>query len=109
MSKCTKGKSSNIASSLRAASACFWLTEIENAREHEYFVDEQRAGPYRFWYHAHTFSQAQKGVKMIDHVTYAAPFDPLGDLVNAIWIRGRLNGIFEYRHRKIAEIFGDAK
>ncbi|MHB8778816.1 MAG: hypothetical protein ACYC6R_13825 [Anaerolineales bacterium] len=46
---------------------------------------------------------------MIDHVTYAAPFGPLGDLVNAIWIRGRLNGIFEYHHRKIVEIFGDAK
>lgn len=72
-------------------------------------MDEQRAGLYRFWYHAHTFSQAQKGVKMIDHVTYAAPFGPLGDLVNAIWIRGRLNGIFEYHHRKIVEIFGDAK
>jgi len=86
-----------------------WLTEIAHVREHEYFVDEQRVGPYRFWYHAHTFSRVQKGVKMIDHITYAAPFGLLGDLVNAMWIRGRLDGIFEYRHHKIAEIFGDAK
>src|SRR5574338_54772 len=30
-----------------------WLTEIAHVRECEYFVDEQRLGPYRFWYHEH--------------------------------------------------------
>ena len=25
-----------------------WLTEIAHVRENEYFVDEQRVGPYRF-------------------------------------------------------------
>ncbi len=32
-----------------------WLTEIAHVREGVYFVDEQRIGPYRFWYHEHLF------------------------------------------------------
>ena len=32
-----------------------WLTEIAHVREGVYFVDEQRVGPYRFWYHEHLF------------------------------------------------------
>jgi ligand-binding SRPBCC domain-containing protein len=83
-----------------------WLTEIAHVRKNEYFVDEQRVGPYRFWYHEHRFVQAKGGVMMIDHVTYAAPFGLLGDIVAALWIRRRLDSIFDYRMKKIAELFG---
>jgi len=85
-----------------------WLTEIAHVREGSYFVDEQRLGPYRFWYHAHHFEPVEGGVKMTDHVTYAAPFGLLGDLATALWIRGRLDGIFDYRSRKIISLFGAA-
>lgn len=30
-----------------------WLTEITHVEELSFFVDEQRAGPYRFWHHQH--------------------------------------------------------
>jgi ligand-binding SRPBCC domain-containing protein len=86
-----------------------WLTEIAHVRENEYFVDEQRAGPYRFWYHEHRFRRVNSGVKMIDHVTYAAPFGFLGDIVTALWIRRRLESIFDFRYSKIAELFGEGK
>lgn len=86
-----------------------WLTEIAHVREKEYFVDEQRVGPYRFWYHEHKFEPVAGGVKMTDHVTYAAPFGFLGDLVNAVWIRRRLDSIFDFRHRRIIELFGSVK
>jgi ligand-binding SRPBCC domain-containing protein len=33
-----------------------WLTEITHVRELEYFVDEQRVGPYRLWHHEHHFA-----------------------------------------------------
>ena len=84
-----------------------WLTEITHVEEGSYFVDEQRVGPYRFWAHEHRFISVQGGVKMKDKVTYVAPFGPLGDLVTAMWIRRKLEGIFDYRHRKIAALFGD--
>ncbi len=86
-----------------------WLTEIAHVRENEYFVDEQRVGPYRFWYHEHIFESVKNGVKMTDHVTYAAPFGFLGDIVHAVWIRQRLKAFFDFRYQKISEIFGSVK
>lgn len=86
-----------------------WLTEIAHVRECEYFVDEQRIGPYRFWYHEHIFEAAPAGTRMTDRVTYAVPFGILGDAVNYFWIAKRLQHIFEYRRYKIAELFGEAK
>jgi ligand-binding SRPBCC domain-containing protein len=86
-----------------------WLTEIAHVSDGEYFVDEQRVGPYRFWYHEHKFQRVDAGVKMTDHVTYAAPFGLLGDMVTALWIRRRLESIFDFRYRRIAELFGEAK
>lgn len=83
-----------------------WLTEIAHVREGSYFVDEQRVGPYRFWYHEHIFEQQAGGVKMTDHVSYAAPFGLLGDAINLIWIFKRLSNIFDYRNQKIIELFG---
>ncbi len=86
-----------------------WLTEIAHVRDLQYFVDEQRIGSYRFWYHEHCFEKMADGVKMTDHVTYAPPYGILGDLVNALWIRGRLEGIFDFRFEKIKYLFGSGK
>jgi ligand-binding SRPBCC domain-containing protein len=86
-----------------------WLTEISHVRDCEYFVDEQRLGPYRFWYHEHIFSEMISGTEMIDRVTYVVPFGLLGDLLDRFWIARRLDQIFEYRRKTIIELFGDAK
>lgn len=86
-----------------------WLTEIAHVRAGEYFVDEQRVGPYRFWYHEHGFQQVSTGTKMTDRVTYVIPFGFLGDLSNAFWIEKRLGQIFDFRRHKIVELFGEAK
>jgi ligand-binding SRPBCC domain-containing protein len=32
-----------------------WVTEITHMKEREYFVDEQRFGPYSLWHHKHFF------------------------------------------------------
>jgi len=42
---------------------------------------------------------------MSDVVRYRLPFGPLGRLVNALIVRRDVEGIFEYRNRRIAEIF----
>lgn len=86
----------------------YWLTEISHVQENIYFVDEQRVGPYRFWYHEHRFECTQGGVKMTDHVTYGMPFGPLGDLIHAVWVGRRLNNIFDFRKLRIEELFGRA-
>ena len=86
-----------------------WLTEIAQIRDREYFVDEQRIGPYRFWYHEHTFEETAAGTKMTDRVTYMVPFGLMGDILNHLWIAKRLHAIFEFRQNKISEIFGEVR
>ena len=86
-----------------------WLTEIAHARACEYFVDEQRIGPYRFWHHEHRFERTPAGTKMTDHVTYAVSFGIIGDLLNSLWIGKRLQNIFEFRRKKIIELFGEVQ
>lgn len=86
-----------------------WLTEIAHVREPLYFVDEQRIGPYRFWYHEHRFEPVEGGVRMNDRVTYAIGFGPLGDLLNALWIGPRLRQIFAFRAEKIRQLFPERR
>lgn len=88
-----------------------WLTEIKHVVPGRSFVDEQRRGPYRFWYHHHEIAPREDGrTQMVDRVTYQLPFGPLGELVHAVQVKQMLEKIFDYRSDKLAEIFpaGDA-
>ena len=70
------------------------------------FVDEQRAGPYRFWHHRHTFEEVDGGVKVGDLVHYALPLGPLGSIAHALFVRRKLEWIFGFRKEILAERFG---
>ena len=83
-----------------------WLTEIRHVREGESFVDEQRVGPYKLWYHEHRFEPVEGGVKMTDRVTYSVGYGPIGWAMHKIWIRRKLKAIFDYRRQAIGEIYG---
>lgn len=85
-----------------------WRTEIRHVREGVYFVDEQRSGPYRFWYHEHHFEAVAGGVRMTDRVTYEVGWGPFGWLAERLWVRGQLERIFDYRARKVAALFASA-
>lgn len=82
-----------------------WLTQITNVELGYRFIDEQLAGPYHLWIHEHRFEPLPSGVRMIDHVTYALPFGLLGELVHSLYVRRRLENIFDYRREKVKELF----
>lgn len=83
-----------------------WLTEITHVREGEYFVDEQRVGPYALWHHEHHFADLGNGrVEMRDRVTYRLPLQPLGELAHAWLVQPRLKRIFEYRQLRVSAMF----
>jgi len=63
-----------------------WMTEITNIKEYEYFVDEQRIGPYSFWHHHHKIEPIEGGVLMTDIVTYQPPFGFIGAIMNSLII-----------------------
>ncbi|MDQ2178193.1 SRPBCC family protein [Marinifilum sp. D714] len=80
-----------------------WVTEITQVRDKSYFVDEQRVGPYSIWHHQHIIEQLPNGVIMKDIISYQPPFGFLGAIANRLFIKSKLNEIFDYR-RKVLDL-----
>ena len=83
----------------------YWMTEITQVKDKEYFIDEQRFGPYALWHHKHFFEPTENGVKMTDVVHYALPLGIIGQMMNALVVKNKLKEIFEYRVKAVNEIF----
>ena len=86
-----------------------WVTEITHVENKKYFVDEQRFGPYALWHHKHFLKEIPGGVEMEDIVDYKIPFGILGQLVHPIIVQPKLKEIFDYRQKKLIELFGEYK
>ena len=86
-----------------------WVTEITHVVEGEYFVDEQRFGPYALWHHKHFIKEIPGGVEMEDIIDYKVPMGILGQFVHPFLVKPKLNEIFEYRRKKLIELFGEIK
>lgn len=83
-----------------------WVTEISHVVDKKYFVDEQRFGPYALWHHKHFIKEVDGGVEMEDIIDYKLPFGILGQLVHPILVKPKLEEIFNYRAKKLEELFG---
>lgn len=84
-----------------------WVTEITHVVDKKYFVDEQRVGPYKIWHHQHRIHPIDDGVLMTDLVTYKPPLGFLGALADQLLIHKKLDEIFDFRRKKLIQIFGD--
>lgn len=83
-----------------------WVTEISQVKEGSYFIDNQIFGPYKLWHHEHHFKSNGDGTTdIIDKVKYKMPFHILGRLMHKIFIRKKLLNIFNFRQKKINELF----
>ena len=86
-----------------------WVTEITHVKTGEYFVDEQRFGPYALWHHKHFIKEIDGGVEMEDIIDYKLPMGVLGQLAHPILVKPKLEEIFNYRQKKLIELFGEYK
>lgn len=86
-----------------------WITEITHLIKEEYFVDEQRFGPYLFWHHKHFIKEIPGGIEMEDIIDYKLPFGILGSIFHPILVKPKLKEIFEFRRKKLVELFGEIK
>jgi len=86
-----------------------WMTEITHVKENEYFVDEQRFGPYALWHHQHHFREIKGGVLMTDLLNYAVPYGIIGRWANQILVEKQIKNIFAYRTQEIVKLFGAFK
>ena len=84
-----------------------WITEIKTVKENEFFVDEQRKGPYTIWHHEHHFKEVEGGVEMTDIVTYVVPLGILGKIVHPFIVKRKLEEIFKHRFAQVEKIFNE--
>ncbi len=82
-----------------------WCTEITHIQEGQFFVDEQRKGPYNIWHHEHHFKSVDGGVLMTDILHYDVGMGVLGWIAGKLFVDNKVKQIFEYRK----EILGKYK
>ena len=85
-----------------------WTTQIVEWDPPRRFVDVQLKGPYKLWRHQHTFTADRGGTTISDHVDYLLPMGPLGQIVHALLVRKDVQQIFDFRRRKMQDLFGSA-
>lgn len=84
-----------------------WVSEITQYEHKKYFVDDQLYGPYAFWHHKHFVHEIDGGVEMEDIIDYKVPLGFIGQLLHPIVVKPKLERIFEYRQKKMIELFGE--
>ena len=84
-----------------------WVSEISQYKEPNFFVDEQKSGPFKFWKHEHYLKEIPGGTEMRDMLQYAMPFGILGSVANSLIVRKQLEEIFDYRRKRLEIIFGE--
>ena len=83
-----------------------WRTKITTWEPPLRFVDEQIRGPYRQWIHEHRFVEKDGRTLCNDEVRYAVWG---GAVVNNLFVRRDVRAIFEFRRKKLLEMFGGGK
>jgi len=80
------------------------------------FVDAQLRGPFARWEHRHRFLEGVSaeepgppGTWVEDRVTYRMPLGPLGRAVHALAAGRSIRRLFEYRDRRLQELFAPGR
>lgn len=82
-----------------------WLTEIDQVQTNAKFIDKQIEGPYKKWEHTHSFVPVNGGTMMYDTIHYELPFSYLGKFAHWLFIRKKIENIFQYRKNILEIIF----
>lgn len=82
-----------------------WVTRISRVEDMVSFTDMQLKGPYRTWIHEHHFERRDGGVLMTDKLTYDIGMGFIGRLAGALWVDKKIAEIFDFRQKKLEELF----
>jgi ligand-binding SRPBCC domain-containing protein len=81
-----------------------WVAEHEEYIKDRLFTDVQRSGPFSYWHHRHRFEPTERNTTIYtDEIEYRLPLGWLGRLIAGRFVRAKLNRLFDYRHRVVAE------
>jgi uncharacterized protein (TIGR01777 family) len=82
-----------------------WTTIITEWEDQYKFVDYQKSGPYKIWYHQHFFYEYKGGTLLIDYVRYKLPVGYLGETFGMPLVKSDVHKIFSYRRDVIDEFW----
>lgn len=82
-----------------------WQTEITHVDFQKSFIDFQKKGPYKLWKHHHEFIPNDEGVLMRDTIDYELPMGFLGEIAHSLFVKKKLDYIFDYRFRVLSKVF----
>lgn len=80
-----------------------WRTEIAKWQPPHRFVDQQLKGPYKRWWHEHTFVDLGQGRTLVRDEVHYIPRG--GGLIHRLMVKPDLKKIFAYRQQELAKIF----
>ncbi|MDF2851323.1 MAG: hypothetical protein K0S31_2008 [Sphingobacterium multivorum] len=86
-----------------------WKTKITQVEKNKSFTDFQLKGPYAYWNHFHEFIPNENGVLMKDRVDYELPLGILGTIAHGIFVKRKLERIFDYRHQVLEKLFNQTQ
>ena len=86
-----------------------WKTIITEVDFQKSFTDFQKKGPYKYWNHRHEFIPNEQGVLMKDTVDYELPFGFLGTIAHKVFVKKKVQSIFDYRYEVLEERFNNIK
>lgn len=82
-----------------------WKTIITHVDFQKSFTDFQAKGPYKQWNHFHEFVVNEDGVLIRDIVDYELPFGFLGSIAHKLFVKKKLEAIFDYRFQFLEDYF----
>lgn len=82
-----------------------WVSLISEVKAQEFFVDEQSYGPFKSWCHQHILRPEADGVVVEDIIHYSIPFGFIGRLANVLFVKRKLEKVFEYRRMVLGSLF----
>ncbi len=90
-----------------------WDAYIAEFRWDDYFCDEQRRGPFRYFSHCHRVADAIRdgttGTVVSDAVEYELPLGLLDSWVNALAVKRQIRSLFHHRQKTLPGLLAAAK
>jgi ligand-binding SRPBCC domain-containing protein len=86
---------------VRSRISVLWVVFIDGFVQDRQFIDHQLRGPFRWYRHTHTFRATDGGMVYGDSIEFATR---LGRTFDRLVVARDLDGVFEYRHRRMREL-----
>ncbi len=81
-----------------------WDAYIAEFHWNDFFCDEQRRGPFKYFRHCHRILDDAEGSMVSDLIEYELPLGVLGDLANGLVMKRQIRALFRHRQKMLPEL-----